>query len=76
MCLSSLDSLLLTFHEEYEELAYRKLIIGNGNALQIEDLESYINNIIGSKYELSLSKLLLNNDTELSEERKEGELPN
>lgn len=70
VCLSSLDSLLLTFQEEYEELAYRKLIVQGNASLHIEHLESYINNILGSKYELSLTKLFLDNNVDYA--GKEG----
>jgi hypothetical protein len=63
VCLSSLESLLLTFHEQYEEIAYRKLIIEGKAAMQIQQLEDYINKILGSKYELSITKLLMDNSS-------------
>jgi hypothetical protein len=62
VCLSSLESLLLTFGEEYEELAYRKLVVREGReGVKVEELENYINTVLGSKYELSITKLLLDN---------------
>lgn len=62
VCISSLESLLATFNDEYEELGYRKLIVENGG-LHVEKLEEYINSLLGSKYELSLPKLLIDNET-------------
>jgi hypothetical protein len=61
VCISSLESLLTTFRDEYEELGYRKLLIENQTNFHIDHLEEYINSLLGSKYELSLSKLLLDN---------------
>jgi hypothetical protein len=72
VCLSSLHSLLLSFREDYEEIGYRKLIPKHPKLLQLEPLEDYINSLIGKKYELSISKLLIANDTE-EEEDREGE---
>lgn len=72
VCLSSLSSLLLTLHDEYEQLAYRKLICKSTSGLHIEQLEDYINVILGSKYELSLSKLFLGNSSAASDEAEGG----
>jgi hypothetical protein len=70
--LSSLHSLLLSFREDYVEIGYRKLLPKHPKLLQLEPLEDYINSLIGKKYELSISKLLIGNETE-GEEEREGE---
>ena len=65
--ISPLENLLSSYHEEYEEIGYRKLI-AKPNLLPLESLENYVNSLIGKKYELTLSKIFLDNKTEVEED--------
>ena len=60
--ISPLENLLSSCQEEYEEIGYRKLI-AKPNFLPLESLENYVNSLIGKKYELTLSKIFLDNKT-------------
>lgn len=62
--ISPLQNLLNSASEDYEEVGYRKLL-SHPELLPLEMLEYYVNSLIGKKYELSLSKLFLNNGSEL-----------
>ena len=60
--ISPLSHFLSSCHEDYEEIGYRKLVFPDGH-LSVEMLERYINSLLGKKYELSLSKILLDNES-------------
>jgi hypothetical protein len=38
VCLSSLESLLNGFHEQYEEMGYRKLVVEDAKKLELDHL--------------------------------------
>lgn len=50
--------MLPSFREYYEEIAFKKLV-STQQKIDVQMLETYLDGIIGKKYELSLSKLLI-----------------
>ncbi len=77
-----LETFLKINKDEYEEIAFRKLMIkqskseeeeGMYKGVNLEKLENYLNSLLGKKYELSLSKLLM--DDEEMEESVRGRNP-
>jgi hypothetical protein len=80
--LIDLETFLKINKDEYEEIAFRKLMIkqskseeeeGMYKGVNLEKLENYLNSLLGKKYELSLSKLLM--DDEEMEESVRGRNP-
>ncbi len=66
-----LETFLKINKDEYEEIAFRKLMIkqskseeeeGMYKGVNLEKLENYLNSLLGKKYELSLSKLLMDDE--------------